>query len=182
MTLSAPQPLADHHQLDAFQSGVASLDDWLKRRARGNQASGASRTFVVSEDNQVVAYYALASGAVSVTNAPGRFRRNMPDPIPVAVLGRLAIDQRHQGKGLGRTLFRDSALRVLNAADVVGIRGILVHAISEDAKAFYLALGFDPSPLDPMTLMVSLADIRAALQAPDASTSLSDLADSDVGF
>lgn len=163
MTLIAPQPLADHHQLDGFQSGVASLDDWLKRRARANQASGGSRTFVVCEDAQVIAYYALASGAVSPAATSGRFRRNMPDPIPVAVLGRLAVDQRRHGQGLGRALFRDSALRVLNAADVVGIRGILVHAISEDAKAFYLALGFEPSPLDPMTLMVSLADVRASL-------------------
>lgn len=163
MTLSAPQPLADHHQLDGFNSGVPSLDDWLKRRARANQASGASRTFVVCDGEQVVAYYALASGAVSPTTTSGRFRRNMPDPIPVAVLGRLAIDQGHQGRGLGRALFRDSALRVLNAADVIGIRGILVHAISEEAKAFYLALGFDPSPLDPMTLMVTLADLRLNL-------------------
>lgn len=163
MTLSAPQPLADHHQLDGFNSGVPSLDDWLKRRARANQSSGASRTFVVCDDEQVVAYYALASGAVSPATTSGRFRRNMPDPIPVAVLGRLAIDQGHQGHGLGRALFRDSALRVLNAADVVGIRGILVHAISDDAKAFYLALGFDPSALDPMTLMVTLADLRLNL-------------------
>lgn len=165
MTLTAPQPLADHHQLDGFQSGVQSLDDWLKRRARANQASGASRTFVVADEGHVVAYYALASGAVSPAAASGRFRRNMPDPIPVAVLGRLAVDHRHQGRGLGRALFRDGALRVLQAADAVGIRGILVHAISEEAKGFYLAIGFDPSPLDPMTLMVTLTDVRAGLDA-----------------
>lgn len=163
VSLSAPAPLADHHQLDAFNSGVATLDDWLKRRARANQASRASRTFVVCEDNRVVAYYALASGAVSAAAAPGKFRRNMPDPIPVAVLARLAVDHRYQGRGLGRGLFRDGALRVLNAAEAIGIRGIMVHAISDQARAFYLALGFDPSPFEPMTLMVRLSDLADAL-------------------
>ena len=163
MTLSAPEPLGDHHDIAPFGCGVASLDEWLKRRARANQASGASRTIVVCQGNQVVGYYALASGAVDVAAAPGRFRRNMPNPIPVVVLGRLAIDVSQQGHGLGRALFRDAALRVLNAADTIGIRGILVHAISQAAKTFYITLGFEASPLDPMTLMVTLADIRAAL-------------------
>jgi GNAT superfamily N-acetyltransferase len=163
VALSAPQPLADHHQLGEFSSGVASLDDWLKRRARPNQASGASRTFVVCEGNKAVAYYALASGAVAIASATGRFRRNMPEPIPVAVLPRLGVDQVFQGRGLGRALFRDSALRVTTAADEIGIRGMLVHALSEEAKAFYIALGFEASPLDPMTLMVTLADIRSIL-------------------
>jgi len=165
--LSAPEPLAPLHELSGFISGVASLDDWLIRRARGNQASGASRTYVVTEGNRVVAYYALASGGISPTQAVGRFRRNMPDPIPVAVLGRLAIDRAFQGRGLGRALFRDCALRVAHAADTLGIRGIVVHAISEQAKAFYLAVGFEPSPAEPMTLMVTLADIRALLPPPD---------------
>jgi len=159
LALSAPQPLADHHQLGEFACGVPSLDDWLKRRARANQASGASRTFVVCDEERVVGYYALASGAISLASAPGRFRRNMPDPIPVAVLARLAVDQAFHKRGLGRALFQDSAFRVMSAADAIGIRGMIVHAISEEAKAFYLALGFDPSPLDPMTLMVTLADI-----------------------
>ena len=105
--------------------------------------------------------YVLASGAIAVGTGVGGFRRNMPDPIPVAVLGRLAIDQRQQGRGLGRALFRDCVLRVAHAADTIGIRGIVVHAISEQANAFYPALGFDPSPGEPMTLMVTLADIWA---------------------
>jgi GNAT superfamily N-acetyltransferase len=160
VALSAPQPLAAHHLLDAFDSGSPTLDEWLRRRARANQASGASRTFVVADGDTVAAYYALASGAVTPASATGKFRRNMPDPIPVAVLARLAVDRRYRGRGIGRALFRDSALRVLNAAESIGIRGMLVHAISDDAKAFYIALGFDPSPLDPMTLMIPLADIR----------------------
>lgn len=165
MTFSAPAPLADHHELAEFNSGVPELDDWLRRRARANQAGGASRTFVVCESNRVVAYYALASGAVKQPEAPGRFRRNMPDPIPVAVLGRLAIAQTHQGRGIGRALVRDVGLRLLNAAEILGIRGVLVHAISDDARAFYEAVGFLPSPSDPMMLMVGLHDLNSALNS-----------------
>lgn len=164
MSLSAPEPLGTQHQIGDFSSGVASLDEWLKRRALANQSSGAARTFVVCEADRIVGYYALASGAVNVAVAPGRFRRNMPDPIPVVVLARLAIDQEHQGRGLGRALVRDGARRVVHAADVIGIRGILVHAISEEARTFYLGLGFDPSPIEPMTLMVTLADVRNSLE------------------
>ncbi len=87
-------------------------------------------------ENRIIAYYALASGAVKQPEAPGRFRRNMPDPIPVDVLGRLAIDGAHQGRGIGRALVRDAGLRLLNAAEILGIRGVLVHAISDDALNF----------------------------------------------
>lgn len=163
MKLSAPTPLGDQHELDGFGSGVVELDNWLRRRARANQASGASRTFVVCETNRVIAYYALASGAIRQPEAPGRFRRNMPDPIPIAVLGRLAIDQTYQRRGIGRALVRDACLRLLNAAAIIGIRGVLVHAISDDARAFYEALGFLPSPSDPMMLMVGLHDLNNAL-------------------
>lgn len=164
MTLSAPAPLADHHLLSDFDSGVPSLDDWLRRRARANQASGASRTFVLCEGERVVAYYALASGAVQGIEAPGRFRRNMPDPIPVVVLGRLAIDRSLQGRGIGRALVRDALLRVAQAGELIGIHGVLVHALSEQARAFYLAVGFEPSPLDPMTLMATMTDLRRAIE------------------
>ena len=161
--LLPPEPLAGHHDIGDFRSGEASLDDWLKRRARANQVSGASRTYVLCGATRVIGYYAVASGVVAVESAPGRFRRNMPNPIPVAVLARLAVDSDWQGRGLGRALFRDAARRVAQAADAIGIRGIVVHAISEEARKFYLALGFDASPSEPMTLMVTLSDIRAAL-------------------
>lgn len=161
--LSPPEPLADRHDFGDFRCGEATLDDWLRRRARANEVSGASRTYVVCAANRVVGYFALASGMVMQEAAPGRFRRNMPNPIPVAVLARLAVDERWHGQGVGRALFRDAALRVSHAADSIGIRGIVVHAISEQAKEFYAALGFDPSPSEPMTLMVTLSDIRAAL-------------------
>ena len=162
--LTEPEPLASHHQIGNFDSGVASLDEWLKRRAAPNQFSGASRTFVVGDGTAVVAYYALASSAVAGRSAPGNFRRNMPDPIPVVVLGRLAIARSHQKRGLGRALFQDAGRRIVSAADAIGIRGMLVHVLSEEARAFYLRLGLQPSPLDPMTLMVTLADLRAALR------------------
>ena len=162
MALTAPAPLDASHALTEFNSGTPSLDDWLRRRALANQVTGAARIFVLCEGLQVVAYYALASGAVATTSATGRFRRNMPDPIPIVLLGRLAVDQRYQGKGIGRALFRDAGLRLLSAAEGIGIRGVLVHAISEDAKAFYVALGFDASPLEPMTLMVTLTDLRTS--------------------
>lgn len=163
MTASPPEPLADHHDVDGFDCGTGSLDDWLKRRALASQASGAARTFVVTENGRVVAYYALASGSARVTEAPGAFRRNMPDPIPVVILGRLAIDTQWQGRGIGRALVRDAAKRVLAAGEAIGIRGIIVHALSDQARAFYLALGFQPSPVQPMTLLVSLAQVSASL-------------------
>lgn len=160
--LQPPEPLAEFHNIKDFCSGESTLDEWLKRRARSNQISGATRTYVVRAGERIVGFYALASGVVRVENAPGRFRRNMPNPIPVAVLARLAVDKDWQRQGLGRVLFRDAASRVSQAADAIGIRGIVVHAISEEAKSFYLKLGFDPSPSEPMTLLVTLSDVRAA--------------------
>ena len=161
--LSSPEPLAEHHEIESFDCGVPALDDWLKRRARANEVSGASRTYALGDGDQVVGYYALASSAVAPAAAPGRFRRNMPDPIPVVVLARLAVARSHQGRGLGRALFQDAARRVVHAAEAIGIRGMLVHALGEEAKAFYLSLGLDVSPLEPMTLMCTVADLRAAM-------------------
>ena len=161
MTLAAPGPIDDAHDIGSFDSGVQTLDDWLKRRAKGNQASGASRAYVVCEDRRVVAYYALAAGGVDLVTAPGRVRRNMPDPVPISVLGRFAINKAYQKRGLGRALVQDAGRRVMQAADIIGIRALVVHAISEEAKAFYLAVGFEASPLQPLTLMATLADLKA---------------------
>ena len=163
MTLGAPEPLVAAHDCAGFSCGRDALDIWLKRRALSNQASGASRTFAVCETARVVAYYALASSAVALKSATGRLRRNMPDPVPVVVLARLAVDRSRQGQGLGRALMQDAGRRIVHAADSIGIRGVLVQALDESAKAFYEGLGFDPSPLDPMTLMITLADLRASL-------------------
>lgn len=164
MTLSAPDLLTVDCELEAFISGVDSLDSWLKRRAMKNQATGASRTFVACDGRRVAAYYAMASSAVAVVEETGRFRRNMPDPVPVVVLGRLAVDNSFQDQGVGRALVRDAGYRVIQAADAIGIRGLLVHALSAEAKSFYQHIGFDASALDPMTLMITLADLKASLE------------------
>jgi GNAT superfamily N-acetyltransferase len=163
MTLSAPDLLTDYHDVEAFASGLERLDTWLKRRAMKNQATGASRTFVVCDGRRVVACYALASSVVAVVEASGRFRRNMPDPIPVVILGRLAVDQSFQGKGVERALVQDAGYRVIQAANTIGIRGLIVQATSAEAKLFYEHIGFDASPLDPMTLMITLTDLKASL-------------------
>lgn len=162
-TIGAPQKLLPEHDLSEFDSGEPALDDWLRRRAAQNEASGASRTYVVCAGNRVVGYYSLAVGAVSREAAPGRLRRNQPDPLPVMVLGRLAVDQPFQGRGIGVGLLRDAVLRTVQAAEIAGIRGIVVHAISEGAKRFYEGYGFIPSPLDPMTVLITVAEAERIL-------------------
>jgi len=161
--IGAPETLRADHDLSSFNSGTPTLDDWLRRRAQGNQETGASRTYVICAGKRVLGYYALAVGAVAQAEATGRTRRNMPDPVPVMVLGRLAIDTAFQGRGLGRALLNDAVLRTLQAADIAGIRAILVHAISDDARCFYQRCGFQPSPVDPMTLMIPLRDVKQTL-------------------
>lgn len=161
--LRSPEKLNSSHQIESFDSGNYQLDDWLKRRALKNELEGASRTYVLCAGEIVVAYYCLANGAVAQTTATGKVRRNMPDPIPVMIIGRLAVAQQWHGMGIGRALLRDAVLRTLQAAEIAGIRAILVHAISEDAKQFYEKCGFTASPIEPMVLMVKVSDAIASL-------------------
>jgi GNAT superfamily N-acetyltransferase len=156
MTLSAPVLLSADHALNDFTCGVASLDEWLKRRAYPNQVSGASRTYVITDGQKVFGYYCLASGALALNDTPSSVRRNMPDPVPMAIPGRLAIDRLWQGKGLGAALLQDAVLRTIQAGGILGIRGLLVHAVSDEAKIFYEHYGFTASPTQPMTLILSL--------------------------
>ena len=156
LTLEAPAPLSATHRVADFRSGVQALDDWLIRRAWNNQVSGASRTYVVSAAGAVVGYYCLASGALALREAPDRIRRNMPDPVPMAILGRLAVDRAWQGRGLGVALLRDAVERTRAASLILGVRGLLVHALSEKAAAFYAHHGFVASPANPLTLVLSL--------------------------
>jgi GNAT superfamily N-acetyltransferase len=158
-----PEKLSPEHDLSQFDCGEPALDDWLRKRALQNEESGASRTYVACLGKRVVGYYALAAGAVVHSEAPGRVRRNMPDPVPVMVIGRLAVDQTIQGQALGPALLRDAVLRTLQAAEIAGVRAILVHAISERAKRFYEKWGFIVSPLEPMTLMITVAEARQAM-------------------
>jgi len=157
---NAPTLLTADHQVGGFDSGKPSLDDWLKRRAFKNQAEGASRTYVVTnDDGTVLAYYALAAGSVIAAEATGAVRRNMPSPIPVVILARLAVDRNLQGKGFGKALLRDALLKTIQAADTIGVRALLIHALDEDAAAFYEKFGFSRSPADSLVLMVPLKSV-----------------------
>ena len=162
--LSAPQPLADHHQLTDFDSGEPSLDAWLKRRAAKNQVNGSSRTYVVCDGETVIGYYCLAAGAIGHAEAPSTMKRNRPDPVPVLVLGRLVIHKDHHQKGIGTALLNDAFQRAIQAADIAGVTALLLHAISEQARRFYLSRGFTPSPVKPMTLCLMLATVDQALR------------------
>ena len=155
--LLPPAPLTATHRIEGFACGEPSLDDWLRRRALLNQSTGASRTFVMADESgQVLAYYALAAGAVAHQESPGSIRRNMPDPVPVMVLGRLAVDQRLQGQQVGGALLRDALQRAMSVAQDIGVRALLVHALNERARQFYAHYGFVASPVNPMMLMLPL--------------------------
>lgn len=162
MQLGPPEPLAAAHRLDDFDCGEAVLDEWLKRRALANQASGPSRTFVVSDEGGCVyGYYAMAAGAVSHQLATGGVRRNMPDPLPVMVLARLAVDRKAQGLHLGAALLQDAVNRAVAVSQNAGVRALLVHALHEKARQFYEHYGFQSSPTHPMTLMLRLSSVKA---------------------
>ena len=164
--LSAPQPLADDHRRADFDSGELSLNYWLKRRAAKNQANGSSRTYGVCEGDTVIGYYCLAAGAIGHAEAPSTMKRNRPDPVPVLVLGRLAIHKDHHQRGIGTALLNDAIRRAIQAADIAGVTALLVHAISEQARRFYLSRGFIESPIKPMTLCLMLATVDQALREP----------------
>ena len=163
LCLSPPTPISAEHELIGFDSGEASLDEWLQKRALKNQASGASRCFVLCDAKRVIGYYTLSAGAISHEMAPKMMRRNMPDPLPVLLLGRLAINKKYHNKGLGSALLRDASIRAVSVARDAGIFAILVHALSEQAKQFYLSRGFVESPLQSMTLMMTLETMRSVL-------------------
>ncbi|MEO5341052.1 MAG: GNAT family N-acetyltransferase [Magnetococcus sp. MYC-9] len=158
--LRAPQPLLFSHHLDGFACGEAVLDEWLKHRAMANQLSGTSRTFVVADqDDCIHGYYALSVGAVAHRMATGSVRRNMPDPVPVMVLARLAVDRRAQGIHLGASLLQDAVRRTVAVSHDAGVRALLVHALHDRAKQFYEHYGFQVSPMHSLTLMLRLNSV-----------------------
>lgn len=161
--ISTPAHLEERHDCASFDCGQPALNDWLRQQALKNEARGASRTYVVCVEQRVVGYYALATGAVARAAATGKVRRQMPEPIPVMVIGRLAVDVRHQGQGLGYGLLRDALLRTLQVAGQTGIRAVLLHAMTADAKTFYQRAGFHESPVDPLLLMITMDDVEKAL-------------------
>ncbi|WP_409161532.1 GNAT family N-acetyltransferase [Pectobacterium sp. B2J-2] len=158
MGITAPELLLPQHAVVDFRSSEPSLDDWLKRKALKNQTIGASRTFIVCESgaNQVIGFYALATGSVQRQSVSGALRRNMPDPLPVLVLGRLAVDERYQRRGIGAGLLKDAVLRSRQVTEQVGTKALLVHALSEEAKDFYLHWGFTSSEIQSSTLLLPL--------------------------
>ena len=161
LQLHAPEPLDTTHRLDEFICGEPTLDEWLKRRALANQISGASRTFVVTDpDKRVFGYYAMAAGAVSHQMATAAIRRNMPDPVPVMVLGRLAVATQAQGIKLGGSLLQDAVNRAVAVSHNAGVRALLVHALHDQARLFYEHYGFQVSPVHPLTLMLRLNTVR----------------------
>lgn len=162
--LSAPALISVNHQLNNFNSGELLLDEWLKKRAIRNNASGASRCFVICDDKkEVFGYYCLSAGAIGRESAPKAMQRNMPDPLPVLVLGRLAIDKKYHNRGLGSALLRDAMIRSVSIAEDVGVFAVLIHSLSEQAKRFYISRGFVESPFEAMTLFMPLETIRSIL-------------------
>lgn len=170
MAYRTPVPLARHHAVDDFRCGEASLDRWLQRHAQAAQASETARVLVTTLDDgaTVVGYYALAAAQVAPGDAVARAIAGQPArrPVPAILLARLAVDQRHQGVGVGRSLLRDALLRCAEAADLIGARLLLVHAKGDAAKRWYLHHGFEQSPSDPLNLQLLMKDLRRLLRAP----------------
>jgi GNAT superfamily N-acetyltransferase len=166
--LSPVEPLDAGHDVEAFACGTEPLDRFLRRFALANQKAGSARTYVVRvPPRRVVGYYSLAVGAVEPEAAPARVGKGLARlPIPVMLLARLAVDARFQRAGLGRALLKDALLRTAAAADIAGIRAVLVHAKDDAAAAWYARFGFEPSPTDRLHLFLLMKDLRASLGAP----------------
>lgn len=159
----APRPISSDDRLDAFDCGKPPLDDFLRRRALNNEGK-ASRTFVVRAANgEVVAYYTLAAGAIQLADVPKKLQRNMPNPVPVMVLGRMAVDRRHTGRKLGQGMLREAMQRVLEASTTIGARTLIVHAIDDEAVTFYTRYGFQVFPAGTRTLFLPIETIAKSL-------------------
>ena len=162
--MTAPEPIDERHDVSRFESGAASLDAWLRRKARLNEAKGGARTYVVCEGDRVIGFYSLAASSVERQRVSSRVGRSMPEPIPVVLLGQLAVDFAYRGRGLGADLLVDAARRALAAADVIGARALVVQAIDDQAKGFYERFGFRPfSNREPLMLILRISELRAAV-------------------
>jgi predicted N-acetyltransferase YhbS len=165
MGITTPEPISPNHNFANFTCGKPVLDDWLIKKALKNQTDGSSRTFIVmdSDLDQVVGYYCLSTGSVSHELAPGNVRRNMPDPIPIILLGRLAVHVDYVNQGIGRGLMKDCYKRAASVAEQVGVRALIVHALDDESRHYYLNLGFTESTIQERTLMIRMKDIVASL-------------------
>lgn len=159
------EKLSKAHNLSAFDCGKESLNTWLKRYALVNQQSDSAQTYVLHRKDVVIGYYALTAGSVRPDEAPSRISKGLArHPIGVILLARLAIDKQEHGKGFGKALLKDALLRIASAADAIGARAVLVHAIDGDARRFYEQFGFERSPVDEFELMLLMKDMRASLK------------------
>ncbi len=164
--LGPPEPLAAHHDISQFSSGVPTLDAWLRGKARLNEARGGARTYVACDGDRVIGFYSLAASAVERRRVSSRVGRNMPDPVPVILLGQLAVDEVWRGRRLGSDLLIDAARRSLAAAATVGARAVIVQAIDDRARAFYEKFGFRPfSEREPLMLVLRMSEIAGLLDA-----------------
>ncbi len=165
-TIAAPEPLAERHDISQFRSDVPGLDAWLQGKARLNEAKGGARTYVAGDGMRVVGFYSLAASAVERRRVPSRVGRSMPEPVPVILLGQLAVDTDYQGLGLGSDLLVDAAKRALSATEFIGARAIVVQTLDERAKSFYGRFGFHPfSEREPLMLLLRISELRAFLNA-----------------
>ena len=163
--VTAPEPLGPQHDVSQFSSGVSGLDTWLQRKARLNEAKGGARTYVACDGNRVAGFYSLAASTVEKRRVSSRVGRSMPEPIPVILLGQLAVDTDFQGRGLGSDLLVDAAKRAFTAAEIIGARAIVVQAIDKQATAFYGRLGFRPfADREPLMLLLRISELEALLQ------------------
>lgn len=167
MALSQVEAITKLHDLSRFDCGThESLNLWLKKYALQNQVNDSARTYVVHRGNIVIGYYAISAGSISKEHATGRAAHGLANhPIPITLLGRLAVHKEDQGSGLGRALLKDALLRIERAADILGIRAVLVHAIDQQAREFYERFDFDPCPGDELHLMLLMKDLRRLFRA-----------------
>lgn len=169
--LSLPVLLTKDHELANFDCGKVSLNDFLIKFALQNQASGGARTYVLTRGKQVIGYYSLAPASVLPDEAPVRILKGQGRyPVPVILMARFALDQREQGKGLGKMLFRDALLRALAGSEAIGGRAFLVHAKDDEARSFYVRFGMEASPTNPLHLFLLFKDIRKSLNAAQKSS------------
>lgn len=162
--LTPPDVLSSDHSLNDFDCGDPTLNKWLKRYAMLNQQANSARTFVVCKEKSVIGFYTLAVGSIEHEIAGERIKKGLArHPIPVMILARLAVDLNFQGQSVGSGLLKDAILRTLEAADLAGIRAIFVHAKDEKARRFYNRFDFEPSPIDPMKLMLLIKDARKTI-------------------
>ena len=146
--------LTDKHDLTEFDCREQALNSWLRKRALKNSTRGFSKVYILSEQSKVLAYYSISAGAIERKKAPSSLSRNAPNPIPVIILGRLAVDISQQSRGLGAAMLKDCAIRVTRLAQEVGIKAILVHALNGQAVQFYEKYGFKTSRFDENVLLL----------------------------